>query len=896
PQRYLLRFALEPQTRDRPSDTSRTEPQPMPVDSAALDRWSRHTSHPDARAVRTVDQGESGGALHVTLDRLEGWETLEPPSQAWSFAPGHTLTCFEAKGSANTRQLAVEWIEQDGSRWIATVDLAPQWRRYGLPPESFRPWQPPAGRGGPGDRVNLARLARFTLGLALTHTIFEPGKQEYWFANLGTAPNPFGAASAPAGLPVPRIESFAPDYMVYPVGTAVTIRPPHSQTLLRPNNPDAAQTAATAIDSVVIPTGQSLVALHPRPRGVGFDQDRPYRWQPILEARDLETSDFRGTVAALIAHLKPPYRDGVWALFTPGDPAFYRRLEVAGWIEQTARRLRTPVYLAEGGSQFFTLFSDQAAPIGARVANVGGRAATNLQVVLTVSERHRGSPIHRHQEALSVEAHGLAIVTNAWTPGPWPEQGCVVAAQLLADNRVIDELRHDLNRWEPKAAPEFLEARDGAFWIAGRRWKANGVNYMPSSGIGVVSPFFEYWLGRGAYDPEVIGRDLGRIKAMGLNSISAFVYHRDLSAQHLLDLLFQCEQLGLKVNLSLRPGTPMDFRWDEMRALIEHYRLARNDTVIAYDLAWESSHYDQRHQQRHYTLAWAEWVRRRHGSTAQALEAWGEPNANARPSTPSPNTTPDVPVPAMSELTQDGPWRKRIADYRAFLDELLADKYAEARRLVRSIDPNHLVSFRMQHAGDPTYNAEGMLPYDFYGLRDAVDIWEPEAYGRIGDWERVKPGHFTAAYARLCDPAKPVLWSEMGYSVWDSQRRAPAPTRLEFAARYYRDFYRMLRESGVDGVFFWWYPGGYRANENSDFGIIHPDGTDRPVTRVIRAEGPHFLAAPPVPAVTRWIEVDRDRDARGLHGIYEAAKAEYWSIVETGGQAGLRWKRPPGGR
>lgn len=896
PRRYLLRFAPEPQTQDQPSDTSRIEPAPVPTDSATLERYSRHTNLPDARAVRTVDKGQNGGALHVTLDRLEGWETLEPPSQAWPFAPDHTLTCFEAKGSANTRQLAVEWIEQDSSRWIATVGLAPEWRRYALPPESFRPWQPPAGRGGPGDRVNLGRLARFTLGLALTHTSVEPGKQEYWFANLGTAPNPFGAASAPATLPVPRIESFAPDYMVYPVGTAVTIRPPRWQALLRSNSPDAAQTGAAAVDGVAIPAGQSLVAMHPRPRGVGFDQDRPYRWQPILEARDLETADFRGTVAALIAHLKPPYRDSVWALFTPDDPAFYRRPSVADWIEQTARRLRTPVYLAEGGSQFFTLFPDQAAPIGARVANVGGRAATNLQVVLTVSDRRRRTPIHRHQEALNVEAHGTAIVTNAWTPGPWPEQGCVVAAQLLEDNRVIDELRHDLNRWEPKAKPEFLEARDGAFWIAGRRWKAHGVNYMPSSGIGVVSAFFEYWLGRGAYDPEVIGRDLRRIKAMGLNSISAFVYHRDLRAQHLLDLLFQCEQLDLKVNLSLRPGTPMDFRWDEMRALIEHYRLARNDTVIAYDLAWEPSHYDQRHQQRHYTQAWADWVRRRHGSPAQALEAWGEQSTDSRPSTPSTDNTADVPVPAMSELTRDGPWRGRVADYRAFLDDLLAGKYAEARRLVRSIDPNHPVSFRMQHAGDPTYNAEGMLPYDFYGLRDAVDIWEPEAYGRIGDWERVKPGHFTAAYARLCDPAKPVLWSEMGYSVWNPQRRAPDRGRLEFAARYYRDFYRMLRESGADGVFFWWYPGGYRANENSDFGIIHPDGTDRPVTRAIRDEGPAFLAAPKPPPPTHWITVDRDRDARGLHGIYESVKTEYWSIVEASGPVGLRWKRTPGAR
>ena len=132
-------------------------------------------------------------------------------------------------------------------------------------------------------------------------------------------------------------------------------------------------------------------------------------------------------------------------------------------------------------------------------------------------------------------------------------------------------------------------------------------------------------------------------------------------------------------------------------------------------------------------------------------------------------------VPAVEHLFKDGPWRRMAADYRLFLDEIVGERYAEARRLVKSIDPHHPVSFRMQFSGDPTHAWGGLLPYDFYGLRNAVDIWEPEAYGRIGDWERVKPGRFTAAYARLCDPNKPVLWAEMGNSVWDMQTMALSP-------------------------------------------------------------------------------------------------------------------------
>ena len=202
----------------------------------------------------------------------------------------------------------------------------------------------------------------------------------------------------------------------------------------------------------------------------------------------------------------------------------------------------------------------------------------------------------------------------------------------------------------------------------------------------------------------------------------------------------------------------------------------------------------------------------------------------------------------------------------------------------------------MQLAGDPTYQSESLLPYDFWGLAQAVDIWEPEAYGRIGDWERVKPGEFTAAYARLCDPGKPLVWAEMGCSVWDLSAGGPAPAKLEFAAQFYRDFYRLLRESGADGIFFWWYPGGLRVNEQSDFGILNPDGTDRAVTRVIRDEGARFLAAAKPRVSTRSLRVARDRDARGLFGIYEAVKEDYWRAREAGENVGLTWQTVPGAK
>jgi hypothetical protein len=425
--------------------------------------------------------------------------------------------------------------------------------------------------------------------------------------------------------------------------------------------------------------------------------------------------------------------------------------------------------------------------------------------------------------------------------------------------------------------------------LRGKPWKAHGLNYMPSSGIGLANGhYFEEWLGRGAYDPEVIERDLRRVKGMNLNAVSVFMHHESLRAQHLLDFLRRCEALGLRVNQSLRPGTPMDFQWQQMKELVEFYRLAENDTVFAYDLAWEPSHGGYEQQESAYAQLWIDWVLKRYGTVAAAERLWGSPTPH------SALRTPHLEVPPMAQLTRDGEWRKLVADYRLFLDDLLREKYSAARQLMKSIDPHHAVSFRMSNAGDPLYNWDAALPYDFYGLTEAVDIWAPEAYGRIGDWERVRAGEFTAAYARLCDARKPLMWAEMGYTVWDMNRMAPDPEKLAFEGRYYADFYRMMIESGADGVFFWWYPGGFRMGENSDFGILNPDGTDRPVTKVIRSEGLRFLKARKPGKPDYWIAVDRDRDARGLFGMYEAVQADFWKAISERCRPALKWETRPG--
>jgi hypothetical protein len=111
---------------------------------------------------------------------------------------------------------------------------------------------------------------------------------------------------------------------------------------------------------------------------------------------------------------------------------------------------------------------------------------------------------------------------------------------------------------------------------------------------------------------------------------------------------------------------------------------------------------------------------------------------------------------------------------------------------------------------------------------------------------------------------------------------------LEWQAGFYERFYRMMIGSAADGIFFWWYPGGYRTGEHSDYGVINCDGSDRPVSKVIRDTARKFIDGPNAHAVDTWLTFDRDQHATGLNGVYEETKDAFWGAIDVGNTPGLK--------
>lgn len=843
-------------------------PEHLLFDFGNTNGWQRTSNAMESPSTyEIIDNGPAPGqrALHAVISNLTGWDSFGARNLHEPFPAGHSLTVFSAKGTEKTSQLAIEWSEKDGARWIAVIALYPEWRQYVLSPKDFHYWTSTEGRGGRGDSFKPENAASVSFGLAFSHTGVDSGRHEFWVGPVGTADKmvDFGTVLGP--LDLPAMDTLSPGYKLFDVHGAASLSMRQDQVMV-------ASRAA-------LPAGGVVRSPHPRPGGGGFDKRRDWRWIPIVEARSKDRQ-WRGTPVTMTVNAEGPFKGGVWASFGFAKSDSYRKPAMMSVIRQIAERMRNGAFILDGGANFYTYFDGQDVQLGMRMCNVGKDCRHHITArVVVTSDLLRKPPVLK-QWSFGLQPGEIKKVSGVWRPKAWPEGGYTVLAELLQDGKVIDSVTHKINVWRPKAVKHFITVKDGEFVLNGKRWRANGVNYMPSSGIGTEDgEYFEHWIGARSYDPEVIDRDLDHIKQMGLNSVSAFVYTGYAKDQNMLDFLRRLDKRGMKANIGLRPGMPSTFDADAIKGVIKQLRLADNDTVFAYDIAWEPM-FGTNNERKVWDGEWEKWIIERYGSVANAEKDWGF----AVPRNDDGSITNPLPY----QIDTNGEWRIMTAAYRRFLDTLLYKKYGEARRQIISVDGNHMVSFRMAEAGNPGYRWDGRIPYDFPYLAAAVDIIEPEAYGRIGDWERVKPGWFEFEYAKWAAPEKPVIWAEMGVSAWDTSRMQDSPMKLDYQAMFHKAFYRLLTSSGASGVFFWWYPGGFRYGENSDYGIINPDGTDKPVTKVIRERSKAYLDGPSRPKTNYWIGIDRDAHPDGIAGIYDAAKADFWSAIDRGLAPGFR--------
>jgi len=470
---------------------------------------------------------------------------------------------------------------------------------------------------------------------------------------------------------------------------------------------------------------------------------------------------------------------------------------------------------------------------------------------------------------------GCAECALEWQPPALPGEYTLRAR--LEGVGLSDEISHVFAVLDPAPAPTsaFITARAGDFWIGGKQWYPVGVNFWPLYVSGMdEADYWAGWLRDAYYSPALVERDLAQLEDMGVNLVSIQT-PPPADYRNLLDFLRRCAKHGIRANLYMGQASPLAFNEKELKGYLESAKLPGNPTVFAYDTIWEPGNHVFKDDaaRAKWDAEWRAWIDERYGSLENAETNWSfraRRGKDGRAVSP-----PDA------YFREDGAWRGMMAAYRRFMDNLTSRYWGQAHRRLRELDPNHLVSFRQGNT----------LPHDFAlsGPVKHIDFICPEGYAIRDTDEGEDAIGFITRYVDFTTGGKPVVWSEFGQSVWDSGRMAPNPEAVAKQGRYSERFYRTALAAGANGTVPWWWVGGYRVEERSDFGIVEPDRTERPAARLIREYGPRLKTPRGKQRPEVWFEFDRDAHAGGYwRAAFNEGAQAYRAAAKGGKTLGVR--------
>jgi hypothetical protein len=686
------------------------------------------------------------------------------------------------------------------------------------------------------------------------------------------------------------LEGLAPTYKTYPLYRQTKFKTEADQDVFK-----GSISSAKPLD---------LIAPHPRPHGGGFGQRRKCRFIPIVqcEGEGGRAEGRRGAAAFLMLSDSYNYpfshvdtRPGAVCSSIIGSAlggiGFTEQdvLSIDGAGELLASMLGSLVrglHLYEGGSDKFVYRKGERPVLGARVLNT---RMDYLPTRLRFKLSENGASVFESERELLATPRNISALE---VPCPVKLKDGVdykVEVELLFDGARVDRVENETATAARRKAKssEFVKIRKGKFIAAGKVWNPVGINYWPGFFAGVEEVENWYgWLSDKYYDQLEVERDLAFLEKSGFDFVMTRMDGNifDRSMPQLLDFLKRCARHGIKVSLAWPEAmSPLYYNKAAVEKLFAESGIHNDPTVICYDLVWELGGQPLSDWFKSYWDAdWRKWIAERYGSLENAEGDWNfavPRDAKGEPCAPS-----------QEQLREDGPWRVMVAAYRRFMDDLMSRKWNDASRHMRACAPRQLLTFRtgnISHA-DVSYSS----------TNKHVDFLAPEGYSFPLGADGFNASAFLARYLDFAGNGKPIVWSEFGISsigmrggkcFWDRKTLTPPAEKLATQDEYLRQFYKMILDTGCEGLAPWWWCAGVRKREMSDFGFLAPDGTLRPCAESLRALMPELKRERARPKADEFFAYDRDARADGLYGICfgEGARA-YAEAAAKGRTLGVR--------
>ena len=823
--------------------------------------WTRQTyNYANTCSWELVDDIPEKGmkSFHFLCENFEGWDgyitkTLDLPL----YKNGDNLICFKAKGDSNTPQIAVELQENDGSRWFATVPVNTNWQHVFLPVNSFKYWpESPTKekRGGNNDKIQPENVCRINFGLSTSHTPYSAteARHEFFVSEIGTASDPVLSEIFNETENSPVFETISPSYKVYTLTNivkAVSVAPWQTTN------------SATKSKYKVPRHGVSPI---PRTQGRGFERKQKYRWISLVDAMDANNHR-RGSLFWLLLNQNSPLSNSCFVGLASSEPEFLNSAAVTDTLGKTLDRLNNGLLLIDAGANHFSVWPGEKIELGANLLRF--HKNPEHTVLRFTVEKTDGSIALNREFKVDFQDKQNFVTNFMWTAPKLEEEVLQVNVSVLVNGKLVDKITHDLGilYTDSNNKNNFVKTKGNQFILNGKPWYPVGVNYWPAYVSGVdPKDFWAGWISRSFYEPEEVERDLILMEKMGINMLSIQSFSLE-TYRNLLDFLRRCDAHNIKVNLFIGMASPLNLNEKSIRQYIKNAKLASNTTLFAYDIIWEPGNYvfnkDNRHK---WDKDWKKWICDQYGSIIAAEKDWlfSVPRDSNRKVTSPPD----------KYFREDGEWRVMMAAYRRFMNNLISRKWNRACSALRKIDPNHLISFRQGNT----------LPHDFTFTATSkhIDFICPEGYAIKNNEDGYNSAGFITRFVHFTTGGKPILWAEFGKHVWDKNRMRPSEKLIKEQGDYHKKFYKMVLESGANGLTPWWWTGGYRVDEQSDYGIIEPDGRLRKSAHYLAKYAPLIKTPRKWPVADKMLEIDLDKHSGG-----------YWFLCFNEGKDAYREAR-----
>ena len=837
-----------------------------------IEGFEKNTYNPDSK------KHEGSAYLSIAKDGVTSEKCLKYYTDDFSInesfektihiAPNHNVLGFWAKAFENTRTISIMLIDSNGTMFKTRITPSMNFEYFMLSKKDFVF----AGNRNPSNdpkqntptELEFNNVVKIQFGHALSHAYSVAGEHCFFIDELAS-----GCISVLDDDFV-SMDGLCPEYRFYPVTNATSAKACANQAI---------------IQDITFTIPPDVFSLSPRPQSTGLDKARRFRFIPLIETYD--DKDIRcGYLAYMFLNYSYGDRcsteDGSSiVVFTTKNDEFYLNGGEDAVVDAITY-LFSPVLLIEGGADEYIHRDDtETATFGAVVL---AQSDTNLDGYLLKIQINNISNIYSMNE--------LSIIKSKYNCDfkrisfSQPPQDCSIIVTLLHDDVVCDILKSNLTVHHLKPTQErhyaHIVSGTNEVFINDEPIRFFGVNYMPTANTGMNTWHeFEHYVSSFAYDPDIIETDLKRICDIGINSISIFFHYApSIQSNNILHLITLCAQYGIFVNLTLRPhADPFHFNEDEVREMIKKYRFDQNDTIVGYDIAWEryvgtyNECYGNFDGRKIFDQGFREFLLNRYESfeNVERLFHCMLPK----------NGQGEVIGLSDDMLRTDGAHTALTSVYRCYIDTVVAQAHLKACDFIKSIDPNHLITARSGDASTIPLVDAGIYGYDYKALSLALDFMSPESYAITDNDKSMRQCIFTNIYARYANPNTVIQWMEFGKSVWIGSNFVDNKKSLEFQSNYYQKFFDTLLAGHTSGLYAWWLAGGYRIGETSDFGIIAPDGSDRPVTKVFREYAKRFLYADRLSSPDYQIQIDRDQHSDGLMSMYHSIEDELFEALSN---------------